>query len=153
MRKFSNFSLLSIVAATSNAWVARPGRRQSPGGNIVSMARLVRKIAALIAIYAIALQSLLLSHVRAAHVDVDPLAVICKSNSSGGPQGPLPPRAGDWHSCCLACDGASPVAVPEGATFSFALPGDLAPPQWGVEAVPSPTKHQPHASRAPPFAA
>jgi hypothetical protein len=118
----------------------------------LAMTRL-RKIAALIAIYSLALQSLLLTHVRAAHLGIDPVAVICKSNGSGEPQGPLPQRGGDCHSCWLVCDGTSPVTVPEGATLSFALLGNSPQPAWCVEAPPSPTKHQPHASRAPPFAA
>jgi hypothetical protein len=129
------------------------GRLGALGVRCLAMLQLLRKGVALIAIYSIALQSLLLSYAHVAHVGVDPFAVICASDSSGNHHGPLPQHGSDYDSCCLAC-GGSPVVVPEGAAFPLLWFVDLARPSalW-VETVPSPAKHQPQASRAPPTSA
>jgi len=118
------------------------------------MARSLWKGVALIAIYSIALQSVISGYVHAAHVGFDPIAVICSSDSSGKHHGPLPQHGSDCDTCCLTCGGSSPVVTPQGVTFSVVLLIDLVrPPVLWVEALPSPARHQRQASRAPPMAA
>ncbi len=56
------------------------------------MARLLAKSVALIAIYSIALQALLLGYRHAAHVCFDPVAVICAGDGSNEHDRPLSPH-------------------------------------------------------------
>ena len=68
------------------------------------MARLLAKSVALIAIYAIALQALLLGYLHAAHAGFDPVAAICASDGSNEHDRPSSPHEGDCD-CALACNG------------------------------------------------
>jgi len=80
------------------------------------MAFLIRKSATLIAIYSIALQALIWGFVPASHFAFDPLAVICRADSSGDHQ-PTPAQdRSDCDACLAACSG-SPALVPASAVF------------------------------------
>lgn len=116
-----------------------------------AMARLLAKIVALIAIYTIALQALLLGYLHAAHVNLDSVAVICAGDGLNKHDRPLSPHGGDCDPCLLACHGVSPAVIPPSAKFSVAPLGRLARPSFfWVEAILLPTRHKPQASRAPP---
>jgi hypothetical protein len=118
------------------------------------MARPLAKSVALIAIYAIALQALLLGYLHAAQAGFDPVAVICASDGSNEHDRPSAPHGRDCDPCALACKGMSAAVVPPDAKFSVAPLGHLTRPSpFWVEAIPSPARHQPQASRAPPICA
>ena len=114
------------------------------------MRRLIRKSAALIAAYSIALQALL-SFVPAGHFGIDPFAVICTTDGSGD-HVPFVPRHGKNCDACLAACKASPALVPESVAFSAVFFADR--PERLLLAVEAPSlqpRHQPQASRAPPI--
>jgi hypothetical protein len=115
------------------------------------MAWLLRKSAALVAVYSIALQALLWSFQPAGHFSFDPLSVTCAANSSGLDD-PAPPQHGKDCEACLAACGGSPALIPAKAVFSPVLFADR--PQrlaLSVEALSLRPRHQPQESRAPPF--
>ena len=86
-----------------------------------AMARLLAKSVALIAIYSIALQALLLGYLHAAHAGFDPATVICAGSTiSSGHDRPSSPPDRHCDRCSLACNGASPAVIPPGAKFSVA---------------------------------
>jgi hypothetical protein len=91
------------------------------------MAKLVRQCAVLVAIYSIALQSVLLGFLHASHVSFDPVATICTSDGSGRQHAPSQRPDAAPDSCCFLCRGASPLIVPQGATLSLSSLFDL---QW-----------------------
>jgi hypothetical protein len=115
------------------------------------MARLIRKSAALIAAYSIALQAVLWGFAPAGHFGFDPFAVICTAGSSGDHAPSLPQHRSDCDACLAACNG-SPALVPASVTFSL-VPFSAGPkrPTSPVEAPSLQPRHQPQASRAPPI--
>jgi hypothetical protein len=110
---------------------------------------LLRKSAALVAAYAIALQALLSGLVPTAHAGFDEFGIICTSDATANHQPSSPPA----HHCdaCLAGCSHAPALLP--ASFAFSTVVFVDRPQHPVRAVElaalKPT-HQPHASRAPP---
>jgi hypothetical protein len=116
------------------------------------MASLVRKSAAVIAAYAIALHALLSGVVLPQHPAFDPLAVICSAHAPAD-QNPSPPEHGnECDSCLPACHGA-PAVVPGQLPFSPVIFSELSSPQpASIEAPAAQRRHQPQASRAPPLA-
>jgi hypothetical protein len=115
------------------------------------MARLLRKSATLIAVYAIALQALLWGFAPAAHFGLDPLAIICTGDGSGDHQPAPAQHRGDCDACLAACSGP-PALVPADAAFSPVL-FSSARDRLAVLSAPLALqpRHQPHASRAPPI--
>src|SRR5262252_11219349 len=81
------------------------------------MARLIRKSAALIAAYAIALQALVAGFAAAGHFGFDPFAVICTADSSGEHQ-PAPAQHRNDCGACLAACSSSPPLVLSNAAFA-----------------------------------
>ena len=75
------------------------------------MAWLIRRSAALIAAYSIALQALLLGFAPAHHFNFDSFAIICTADSSGDHQ-PTPPRHRSDCDACLAACSSSPALIP-----------------------------------------
>ena len=117
------------------------------------MTRFLRKATALVAVYAIVVQALLVGLALAGHAGFDPSSVICSSqNSSDKGGGGTPDHSDiDCGACILAC-GASPAVAARSGTIIFIatsfvsdlLVSWLLPPR-------SSAKHRPHASRAPPI--
>jgi hypothetical protein len=115
------------------------------------MACLIRKSAALIAVYSIALQALIWGFVPAGHFGFDPFAIICTTDSSGGPEPSLPRHGGDCDACLAACS-SSPALVPASQPFSLVLFSDRSKQLTPlVEALSLQPRHQPQESRAPPI--
>jgi|SRR5262245_1747409 len=113
------------------------------------MARLIRKSAALIAAYAIALQSLVSGFVPAGQFGFDPFAVICTTAADHQPA-PAEHRS-DCGACLAACSNSPPL-VPANAAFApirFSEPA--AHLTVLIAAPPSQPRHQPQESRAPPM--
>jgi hypothetical protein len=117
------------------------------------MQRLLRKAATLVVAYSIALQVLLSGLVVGAHASFDPFAVICASDRAGDHHAPPPQNGSDCGACPLACGAGSPAVMPSDAKLSLAPFADEVQLSvvW-LEALLSPAKHQPQASRAPPIA-
>ena len=113
---------------------------------------LLRKTATLVVTYSIALQVLLAGLVVGAHASFDPFAAICASDRAGDRQAPPPQKGSDCGACPLACGASSLAVMPSAAKLSLVLFADEVrlSAVW-FEALPSPTKHQPQASRAPPI--
>jgi hypothetical protein len=115
------------------------------------MARLIRKSAALIAAYAIALQAMVWGFAPAGPFGFDPSAVICTADSSGDHQDAPAQHRSDCGACLAAC-GSAPGILPANVAFS---------PVWFSEpsahltflfaAPPLQPRHQPQESRAPPI--
>jgi hypothetical protein len=115
------------------------------------MTWLIRKSAALIAVYAIALQALLAGFVAAGHSGFDPFAIICTADSSGDHQ-PAPAQHRSDCSACLAACSSSPALVPANVVFSPVLfPAAPKRPTFFAEPLSLQPRHQPHESRAPPM--
>jgi hypothetical protein len=115
------------------------------------MAWLIRKSAALIAVYSIALQAMLWGFVPAGHFGFDPFAIICTAGSSGDHAPSLPQRGSDCDACLAACS-SSPALVPASVAFSLVfLPDGPRRLALLVEAPSLQPRHQPHESRAPPI--
>jgi hypothetical protein len=111
---------------------------------------MLRKSATLLAVYSIALQAVLWGFLPASHFGIDPFAIICAADSSGG-QKHSPPQHGSECDACLPACGSSPALVPPSVVFSplqFAE-GPKRPPSM-VAAPSLRSRHQPQASRAPP---
>jgi|SRR5215813_572064 len=115
------------------------------------MTWLIRKSAALIAVYAIALQALISGFVLAGHSGFDPYAIICTADGSGDPQPTPTPHRSDCDACLAACS-SSPALVPANVAFSPVLfPVTPKRPTFLAEPVSLRPRHQPHESRAPPM--
>jgi hypothetical protein len=84
------------------------------------MARLLAMSVALIAIYAIALQALLLGYLHAAQAGFDPVAAICASGGANEHGRPSSPQGRDCHPCALACNAISAAVVSPDSKFSVA---------------------------------
>jgi hypothetical protein len=115
------------------------------------MARLIRKSAALIAAYAITLQTLISGFVPAGQFGFDPFAVICTADSSAGHQPAPTGHRSDCSACLAACSSSAPL-VPASAAFApirFSEPS--AHLTVLIAAPPSQPRHQPQESRAPPM--
>ena len=118
------------------------------------MPRLIRRIAALTAAYAIALQAILSGFVSAAPAGLDSLAVLCTGGSTHDDAAPPPRHDLDCQACPLACGGGAPALTPSGATVSpvrlaAVRPECIASPQT----MPPHAKHRLQDSRAPPSSA
>ena len=115
------------------------------------MARLLRKSAMLLAVYAIALQAMLFGFVSASHFGFGTLAIICSADGSGDHGPSLPQHSKDCDACLAACSG-SPALVPASAAFSAVLfhVATKLPPLL-VEAPSLRPRHEPQESRAPPI--
>ena len=117
----------------------------------LAMAWLIRKSAALIAAYSIALQALFLGFAPAPHFSFDSFAIICTADSSGDHQ-PTPPRHRSDCDACLAACSSSPALIPASTTFSLSFLSDGPKhPTFLAEALSLQPRHQPHESRAPPI--
>jgi hypothetical protein len=117
----------------------------------LAMAWLIRKSAALIAAYSIALQALLLGFAPAHHFSFDSFAIICSADSSGDHQ-PTPARHRSDCDACLAACTSSPALIPASTTFALPFLGDGPKrPTFLAEALSLQPRHQPHESRAPPM--
>jgi hypothetical protein len=115
------------------------------------MAWLIRKSAALIAVYSIALQALLWGFAPAGHFGFDPFAIVCTSDSSGNHDPSVPQDRSDCDACLAACT-SSPALVPAGVAFSPVLfPHRPKRLTLSVEAPSLQPRHQPQESRAPPI--
>ena len=114
------------------------------------MVRLLRNCAALIVVYSIALQALLLGFVPAGHFGFDPFAIICSAESSEGHNPAVPQQRSDCDVCLAACSNA-PVLVPASVMLSLVLFSDRPKPlTLLVETTTLQSRHQPQESRAPP---
>jgi len=115
------------------------------------MVRLLRKAIGLIAAYAIGMQALLTGVLTIAHGNPDPFSIICTSDDSGDPGG-LPQHSNhDCDACILRCGGTTPALAPSSAAIlPMAFFGRARQLTLWFEALPSPSRHQPQASRAPP---
>ena len=141
----------SHEASPNKGWTLQ----HKPAVEFWVMTRFLRKATALVAVYAIVVQALLLGLALAAHAGFDPSTIICSSQNSSDQEGGGPPdhRDIDCGACILAC-GASPAVAATSGTVIFiatsfvsdVLVSWLLPPR-------SSAKYQPHASRAPPIAA
>ena len=151
------------TASVRRSWWSSPttGKLQQAGAGILlalrcfTMARLLARSIALIAVYSIALQVLLVGYLHASHLGFDPVAVICKGgDGSSKHDQPLSPQGGTCDHCSLVCNGISAGIVPPGAKFSVLPPCHLvgSSPVW-VELVSLPARYHPQASRAPPASA
>jgi hypothetical protein len=117
----------------------------------LAMMRLIRKCAALIAVYSITLQALVWGFVPADHFGFDPLTIICTADSSGD-HNPSPPQRGSGCDACLAACSSSPALVPASVAFSLLLFTDRPTrPTFFVEVRSLQPRHQPQESRAPPI--
>src|SRR5215831_3099437 len=115
------------------------------------MARLIRKSAALIAAYSIALQAVFWGFVPVGHLAFDPLAIICTADSSGDHQ-PTPAQHRSDCDACLAACSSPPVLAPASAVFSSFFFGEESRcPAVSAEPLALQPRHQPHESRAPPI--
>ena len=118
-----------------------------------AMTRFLRKTTALVAVYAIVVQALLVGLALAAHAGFDPSSIICSSqNSSDQDGGGTPDHSDiDCGACILACGASPAVAVTSGTVVFLATSfvSDLLV-RWLLPPTSS-AKHQPHASRAPPI--
>jgi hypothetical protein len=117
------------------------------------MTRFLRKATALVAVYAIVVQALLVGLALAAHAGFDPTSVICSSQNSPDQGGGGKPdhHDDDCEACILAC-GASPTTAATSGTVIL-IPPSFVSDLWISWLLPPPlsAKHQPHASRAPPI--
>jgi hypothetical protein len=117
----------------------------------LAMAWLIRKSAALIAAYSIALQALLLGFAPAHHFSFDSFAIICTADSSGDHQ-PTPARHRSDCDACLAACSSSPALIPASTTFALSFISDGPKrPTFLAEPLSLQPRHQPHESRAPPI--
>src|SRR5262245_42019444 len=115
------------------------------------MTSLIRKSAALIAAYAIALQTLVSGFAAAGQFGFDPFAVICTADSSGEHQ-PAPAQHRSDCGACLAACSSSPPLVPANAAFAPVRVSERSAPVTVLIAAPSSQRrHQPQESRAPPM--
>ena len=134
---------------------SRTGVRNAARANMVHHDWFVDEKVALIAIYSIALQTLLLGYLHASRLGFDSVAVICTGGGGANNHDqPLSPHGGTCDPCALACNGLCAGTVPADANFSAAAPDHrVDPPSAWAEAVSLPARHCPHASRAPPISA
>jgi hypothetical protein len=146
--------LSCAVAATVRYSTLTTGGQMALALRCFPMARLLARSVALIAIYAIALQALLLGYLQAAHVGLDPVAVICAGDSSDRHDRPLSPHNGDCDRCLLGCHAISPALIPPGSDFFLARLGLLAASSFlWVKAIPPLPRHRPQVPRGPPTSA
>ena len=115
------------------------------------MARSIRKSAALVAAYAIALQALVSGFAAAGQFGFDPFAVICTVDSSGEHQ-PAPAQHRNDCGACLAACGNAPGILPANLAFSLVWFSERSAHLTSVlVAPPLQPRHQPQESRAPPM--
>src|SRR5215813_11901549 len=115
------------------------------------MARSIRKSAALVAAYAIALQALVSGFAAAGHFGFDPFAIICTADSSGDHQ-PAPAQHRSNCDACLAACSGSPALVSASAAFALVFFTDGPErPMFFAEPVALQPRHQLHVARAPPI--
>jgi hypothetical protein len=113
------------------------------------MARALRSVVGLVAAYAIALQALLSGILTAEHASDDPFSIICASDDSDD-SGGLPQHEGhDCGPCVLPC-GANPALTLSSTVLPLAPVSATPRLTSEFEALPSTSRHQPQAARAPP---
>jgi len=114
----------------------------------------VRRSAALILVYAIALQGFLLGLIVTPLSDLSAFAAVCTSGHPSVPGAPPPARDdGNCGACALACGGAAAGNPPpplSGCLRRFEQRSEV--PLPNVEPCRVAAKHAPNASRAPPAA-
>jgi len=117
----------------------------------MGMPSLMRKFAALVAIYSIALQSILLAFVTTTQPGLDPFAIICSGDESGSHSPLLPQHRTDCDACLMACSNA-PALIPSSLSFS-AVSFSSEPRHLTFSVAPgfAEQKHKPQESRAPPI--
>ena len=139
----------SHEASPNKGWTLQ----HKPAVEFWVMTRFLRKATALVAVYAIVVQALLLGLALAAHAGFDPSTIICSSQNSSDQEGGGPPdhRDIDCGACILTC-GASPAVAATSGTVIF-LATSFVSDLFVSWLLPPPlsAKHQPHASRAPPI--
>jgi len=118
------------------------------------MALLLRKAIGLIAAYAIGMQALLSGVLPMAYGNPDPFSIICMSDNSSDNSGDSRQPQHEDHdcgACILTCGGATGMLTTSSATV---LPeeffGRVRQLTSWFKVLPSPSRHQPQASRAPP---
>ena len=142
-----------LCFTSSESTLKTASRRAVTHGVITrAMTRLLRKSAALIAVYSIALQALLLGFAAPGHFGFDPFEIICSADGSGGHDPSLPQHRSDCDACLPAFNSPSAV-VPPGVLFSPAIFSDLRQRlTFLIEPLSPQRRHQPQESRAPPIA-
>ena len=114
------------------------------------MSRLLRSAVGLVAAYAIALQALLSGILTAERASADPLSIICASDYSDDSGGLPQHEDHDCGPCVLPC-GANPTLTPSSTVLPLApVKGATPCLTSSFEALPSASRHQPQAARAPP---
>jgi len=118
------------------------------------MAQLLRKAVGLIAAYAIALQALLSGVLATEHINPDPFSIICtgdKSSDNSDNSGSQPPHEDhDCGACILTCGGAGAPTSSSATILPVEFFGRMRQLTLWFKALPSRSRHQPQASRAPP---
>jgi hypothetical protein len=115
------------------------------------MARLIRKSAALIAAYAIALQALVSGFAPAGQFGFDPFAVICTADSAADHQPAPAEHRSDCGACLAACSSSPPLVPVNAAVAPVRFSEPSAHLTVLIAAPPSQPRHQPQESRAPPM--
>jgi hypothetical protein len=113
------------------------------------MARLLRKAVGLVAAYAIALQAVLSGLLTAEQASADLVSIVCASDYSDDSGGSPQHESHDCAPCILSC-GASLALSPPGTVLPLALVSAAPRLTPSFEVVPSASRHQPQAARAPP---
>jgi hypothetical protein len=113
------------------------------------MARLLPKAVRLVAAYTIALQAVLSGVLTAAHASADPFSIVCASDYSDDP-GDQPEHESHDCNACILCCGASPALTSSSTVLPLAPVSATPRLTSGFEALPSTSRHQPQAARAPP---
>jgi hypothetical protein len=114
------------------------------------MPGLMRKFAALVAIYSIVLQSILLAFATT-QPTLDPFAIICSGDESGSHNPSLPKHRTDCDTCLIACSNA-PALLPSSLSSSAAsFSSEPRRLTFTVAAGFAEQKHKPQESRAPPI--
>jgi hypothetical protein len=115
------------------------------------MRSLMRKSAALVAAYGIALQALFSSFAVIALPGVDPIAVICTSDGSAEHPPSSPQHRNDCGACLAACSGAWALAPPSQVFAFLEFANTPERPLARLDPQPPRKRHHPQASRAPPI--
>ena len=112
------------------------------------MTELLRRAVGLVAAYAIALQALLSGILTAEHANADPFSIVC-ANDGSDDSGDLPQHEDhDCGPCVLPC-GANPTLTPSSTVLPRAPVSATPRLTSSFEPLPSTSRHQPQAARAP----
>jgi hypothetical protein len=110
---------------------------------VLRMNWLIRRFAALVAIYSIALQALLSGFVIAAHVRFDSFAVICTTSASSGHEPSIPQHGSECVATCIAVWSDSPVLPAASVAFSPVSFAKRAHGTRAMEVPPLESRHHP----------